>query len=53
MTTIVGGLASSRSQTSVASAGGAIGSSSAISPPAETHVEETTRSQPTSGRQSG
>src|SRR4051794_40334619 len=51
--TNVGGRASSRSQTSVASSGGARGSSSATSPPDSTQTEVTTGSQSASGVQSG
>src|SRR4051812_37225993 len=53
ITTIVGGCASRRSQTVASSAGGAIGSINATSPPAETHVDVTSGSQPASGVQSG
>src|SRR5437879_3026385 len=50
---MVGGRASSRSQISAASSGGARGSSSATSPPLSTQVEVTISGQPASGRQSG
>src|SRR5207244_1829557 len=50
---MVGGVASSRSQISLASAGGAIASSTATSPLDSTTVEVTGGSQPASGSQSG
>src|SRR5438105_168059 len=53
ITTIVGGFASSRSQISVASSGGASGSSSATWPPDSTQVDVTGGSQPASACQSG
>src|SRR5205814_1988801 len=52
-TASVGGCASSRSQTSVASSGGASGSSTATSPAEATHVEVTAGPQSSPGRQSG
>src|SRR5262245_20873968 len=53
MTAIVGGFASRRSQISVASRGGASGSTSATSSPASTTVEVTSGSQSSPSSQAG